>query len=196
MSAPRFLSAVCLLLVLSAPALAQEAQPDQQAMMEQYMKLMAPNENHAYLAGYAGSWDVTTTAWMAPRAEPTVSKGAMEASMILGGRYLLMKYAGTMFGQPFEGMQIVGYDTMAKKFVTFWIDNTGTAFYLTSGTRDEAAGVETQYGEWPDPMTGGSSKVKGVTRTVSSDEFVYEMYMIGDDGDEFKSLENRAVRRK
>ncbi len=39
-------------------------------------------------------------------------------------------------------------------------------------------------------MTGGSTGVRAVTKLVSKDEFVYEMYMIGPDGKEFKALEN------
>ena len=116
--------------------------------------------------------------------------------MILGGRFLKMDYKGTMFGQPFEGVQIIGFDNMKKKYISFWIDNTSTAFFLLEGTRDESSKTTTETGLWPDPMTGGTMKVKGITKMISPDEFSYEMYMIGPDGKEFKSLENRAVRKK
>jgi len=45
-------------------------------------------------------------------------------------------------------------------------------------------------------MTGGTVKVRDITKMISPDEFSYEMYMTGPDGKEFKSLENRAVRKK
>jgi hypothetical protein len=54
----------------------------------------------------------------------------------------------------------------------------------------------TETGVWPDPMTGGTITVRGVTKRVGSDEFTYELYMAGPDGKEFKSLENVAVRKK
>jgi hypothetical protein len=43
---------------------------------------------------------------------------------------------------------------------------------------------------------GGTSKVRAVTRWIGPDEFVYEMYVVTDDGKEFKSMENRCIRKK
>jgi hypothetical protein len=51
-------------------------------------------------------------------------------------------------------------------------------------------------GLWPDFMAGKNIKVRAMTKILSNDEFGYEMSMIGDDGKEFKSLENRSVRKK
>jgi len=167
---------------------AQQSQQDQQKAMEAYMKMMATNENHDYLKRFAGEWNVSTKAWMQPGAPPESSEGSSKGEMILGGRFIKMELKGTMFGQPFEGLQIVGYDNMKKKYITFWIDNTGTAFYLMEGVRDAAAKTMTETGLWPDPMTGGTMNVRGVTKLVGPDEFTYEMYMVGPDGKEFKSL--------
>jgi len=165
-------------------------------MMQEYMKMMAPNENHAYFNDLVGKWDVKTTAWMAPDAKPVVSQGSCDAQVILGGRFIMMKFTGTMFGQPFEGMEIVGYDNLKKKYVTFWIDNWSTSFYLTEGTRDTLTKAETETGDWPDPMTGGTIKVRSVTTFVSRDEYLYELYMMPEGGKEYKSLENRTTRKK
>jgi hypothetical protein len=176
--------------------IAQEPQQDQQAMMEAYMKLMAPNEHHAYFKNFVGEWDVTSTAWMMPGAEPVVSKSTSKAELILGGRFLKMVFKGTMFGQPFEGIQIVGFDTVQKKYISFWIDNSSTGFYFLSGPPGESEKVRVETGEWPDPMTGEKMKVRDVTKLISKDEFIYELYMTAADGSEFKSLENRAKRKK
>jgi hypothetical protein len=54
----------------------------------------------------------------------------------------------------------------------------------------------TEIAEWDDPMTGGKIKVRAITKMISEDEFLYEMYMAGPDGKEFKSLENRGRRKK
>jgi hypothetical protein len=164
--------------------------------MEAYTKLMATNENHAFLARYAGNWDVTTSAWMQPGAEPAVSHGSAAGEVILDGRFALLKVKGTMFGQPFEGLQIVGYDNLNKNYVTLWIDNTATGFYLTDGTREKGSTTIVDTGTWPDPIAGTCMKVRGVTRFTTPDEYTYELYMTGADGSEFKSMEYRAVRRK
>jgi len=172
---------------------ADQAEQDQQKMMEAYMKMMAVTENHLYLKDFVGEWDVQTTAWMQPGMDPAITHGSGKAELIMGGRYLKLNFTGTMMGQPFEGLQIIGYDNLKEKYISFWIDNSGTAFYLTEGVRDK--NVVTEMGEWPDPVTGGTQKVKMVTTLVSDDEYVLEMFMIIGAG-EFKSLENRATRKK
>jgi hypothetical protein len=171
------------------------SQQDQQKMMEVYMELGALNENHDHLKNFVGEWEVTTKGWMSPGTDPTVSQGLIKGALILGGRFLKMEFKGTMFGQPFEGFQITGYDNLKKKYVTFWIDSTSTAFYLLSGIRDEATNVTRASGVWPEPMTGGTMKVRDVTELVSRDEFRYEMFMTGPDGKEFKTLEYVATRK-
>jgi hypothetical protein len=198
MSGKKF-AAISIVLALAVSAAfastLQQSQQDQQKAMDAYMKMAATNENHAYLAKFAGEWNISTTAWMQPGAPPQTSKGSSQSEMILGGRFLKMHFKGTMFGQPFEGLQIVGYDNMKKKITSFWIDSTSTAFFLTEGSIDMATKTTTETGVWPDPM-GGTMGVKGITKMVTPDEYTYEMYMIGPDGKEFKSMEYHAIRKK
>jgi hypothetical protein len=190
------LGAILLGFTLFVSGQEQPSQQDQQKMMEAYKKMSALNENHEYLKYFVGEWDVTSRAWMFPGSEPVVSQSTSKADLILGGRFLKMLFKGTMFGQPFQGLQIVGYDNLQKKHITFWIDNSSTAFFLSTGSRDESGKVITDTGERPDPMTGGVIKVRAVNTLVNKDEFTYELYMTGPDGKEFKSLENSARRKQ
>ncbi len=174
----------------------QESQKMDKEMMEAYMKMMAVNENHTFLKNFVGEWTVETTAWMQPGAEPVKSENMAKAELIYGGRFLQVNFKGTMFGQPFEGLQIVGYDNQKKRYISFWIDSSSTSFYLTEGTRDEKTNVITENGLWPDPMSGTDMKVRTVTTLVSKDEYKFEMFMGLPDGKEFKSMENRSTRKK
>lgn len=186
-----------LISILSQVVYSQDPQQDEQKKaMDMYMMLGAVNENHQYFKNFVGTWDVKSTMWMTPDAPPSVSQNTAAAELILDGRFLMMKIKGVMMGQPFEALQIGGYDNLQKKYITFWIDNTGTAFYLTTGVRDSVTKIMTETGEWPEPMSGGTIKVRGTTKIVSADEFIYEMFMMGPDGKEFKTLENVATRRK
>jgi hypothetical protein len=199
MSRRLLLAALIVLCTVSGSAvtaLAEEPQADQQKMMEEYMKLMAPGANHDYFKDFVGKWDVKSTAWMMPGAEPGVSQSSSESTLLLGGRFLMTKFSGTMFGQPFEGVQIDGYDNLKKKYVTVWVDNSSTGFYFMEGTRDTTTGVLTETADWPDPMSGASVKVRGVTTRKSADEYVYEMYITPLGGKEFKSFENKMTRKK
>jgi hypothetical protein len=134
--------------------------------------------------------------WIQPGAAPSLSQNSIEATLIMGGRFLMMKFRGMMMEQPFEGLQIMGYDGLQKKYVTFWVDNSSTYFYLTTGSRDESGKVLSETGDWPDPMSGGKTKVRAATTFISADEFRSEMFMTLPDGKEFKTMENRAVRKK
>jgi len=176
-------------------AFAQTSAQDQQKAMEAYMKAAAVTADHEALKFFVGHWDASATMWMMPGTPPSTSKNTVDAFLVLGGRFVQMNYKGTMMGQPFEGLQITGYDNMQKTYTTFWIDNTSTAFYLLAGPYDKATKAYDQKGTWADPM-GGTTPVRTVTRIVGPDEFVFENYMKLPDGKEFKSLEYRAVRKK
>ncbi|MGA2361698.1 MAG: DUF1579 domain-containing protein [Candidatus Aminicenantales bacterium] len=194
-SAARTCFAIALVLSSAIALQAQTAQ-DQQKAMEMYMQLGAVGENHAYLKQYVGKWKVEVTMWTFPGSPATASETAAKGELILGGRFLRMTYSGTMMGQPFEGVQTLGYDNLQKKYVSLWIDSTSTAFYQTTGIFDAAAKTMTEAGLWPDPMSGGKVKVRNVTKWLGPDAFTYETYMTLPNGKEFKSMEERAVRVK
>jgi hypothetical protein len=115
--------------------------------------------------------------------------------MILGGRYALLDYKGEMMGQPFQGLQISGYDNIATAYTTFWIDNSSTSFYLLKGTYDAAKKTYTFAGRWADPL-GGETPVRMIVKIVSPDEYVSEPYMRLPDGKEFLNMSDRSVRVK
>ena len=183
-------------LLIALPALAQEKKPDaeQQKAMEIFIKMGAVTENHEFLKKYVGGWDCQVKGWMAPGQPPTVSQGSFQGDMRLDGRYLFMDFKGEMFGQPFNGLQIIGFDNMQQKYITLWIDNTSTFFFTTLGTRQDNVIGET--GLWPDPLTGAQDPVKARTTWVNADEYLYEQFMVMPDKSEFKSMEMSCKRRK
>ncbi len=197
----RFRNAIFFLLILGllGPGLILAASQEQQMdpkMMEMMQKYGMPGKNHELLKKYAGLWTIEVKAWPQPGAEPMMSKGTMKNELIFDGRYVRCEFEGPMMGQMFKGLEIVGYDLFQNKYVTFWIDNMGTAFFLTTGTLDATGKVLTDTGTWPDMMTGGTQKVKNVTTFQSPDKFSFEMFMVGADGKEFKSMELAATRQK
>jgi len=81
-----------------------------------------------------------------------------------------------MFGYPHKNLPYHQcYDNFQKKYVTFWIDSSSTAFYLLSGIREESANLISDTGEWVDPVTGGIIGVRAVTKLVShASELLFE----------------------
>ena len=174
---------------------AQASQEDQQKATEAYIKAGGVNENHKLLTYFIGRWDVTTSLWDFPGNPPSTSKNGAEVTSILGGRFIMAMFSGTMMGQPFEGIQVNGFDNIKNKFQTFWIDNSSTAFFLLSGTYDAGTKTWTDTGTWDDPI-GGKSPVRTVTRIIGPDEYLYQLYIGRPDGKEFMSMENRYQRKK
>lgn len=189
----RTIVALALLALAAVPGAARTSGQDQ--AMEAYMKAGAVTADHEALKYFAGRWKVEAKMWMAPGAPPTESVNANVGEMILGGRYVRLAYKGQMMGQPFEGLQISGYDNIAKAYTTFWIDNSSTSFYLLKGTYDAAKKTYTFTGRWADPV-GGETPVRMVIKIVSPDEYMSETYMTLPDGKEFLNMTDRSVRVK
>lgn len=164
-------------------------------MMDMMMKYGMPGKNHEFLKKYVGGWDIEVKNWAAPGAEPMMSRASETFQLIFDGRFVEGQFDGMMMGQGFKGRQIVGYDLYQNKCVSFWIDSMSTAFFLTSGMLNAAGNVMTETGTWPNPMTGGSQKVKFVTTFMPDGKYTFEMFMSAPDGKEFKSMELRGTRK-
>lgn len=160
----------------------QQAIPQESINAEQIMKLWAematPGVPHERLAQLEGKWKTVTKMWMAgPDAPPVQTTGECERTMILGGRFLQDRHKGEMFGQPFEGLGLTGYDNFKKKYVAAWMDTTGTALYTMEGNWDTSGKVLTLYGVMDEYYTGEHDKpIRYVTRVVNQDQFVFEVH--------------------
>lgn len=184
-------AAVAMALLVVGPVLAQESgatSAEQQAMMEAYQRAAAPGPQHAALARMAGEYTLTVTMFGEPGSEPEVSTGTASRRMILGGRYLEETVHATMMGEHFEGIGLTGYDNVTGSWWGTWVDTMSTGAMISRGDWDEAAGVGTFIGEYPDAMTGSLKKARTVTRRLPGGDELMEMYMIGGEG-ELKSME-------
>ena len=75
----------------------------------------------------------------------------------------------------FEGHGIFGFDNMKQKHFYVWIDNMGTLMMTAEGERD-ADGNIVYFSELPNPMSGGTMKIKSVSNVVNDDHHVFEMH--------------------
>src|SRR5262245_55052401 len=104
------LAAVAAVAVGSAAADEKQAGPDLKAVMEAYSKASQPGDEHKKLEPMIGSWTYTSKFWMDPSQPPAVSSGTCERKWIMGGRFVREEIKGDLFGSPFEGFGLVGYD--------------------------------------------------------------------------------------
>lgn len=195
----RFIPLVALTLTATLAFAQSDKKPappsaDEKAMMDAWMKAMTPGDAHKKLEPFVGTWDVTVKSWMAPGAEPMVSSGTSTNSWILGGRYVEQRFDGTFMGQPYSGLGYVGYDNVAKHYVSTWMDNMSTSIMSVNGA--EKSGAFTFEGMVDDPMTGKPSPVKETVSMKDSDHQLFEMWGAGPDGKMFKMMELTYTRKK
>lgn len=171
-------------------------QVDSATAQKNMMDYMTPGDVHAMLAKSNGTWNVETAMYMAPGAPPETSKGKAVNKMILGGRYQVAEFKGTMMGQPFEGISTLGYDKHKNIFENTWIDNVGTGITKMTGPWDEATKSITFTGKMMDPMSKHEMDVKQIFKIVDDNTQQMEMYMVGADGSQTKMMEIKYTRAK
>ena len=149
-----------------------------------------PGPEHLKLKELEGNWDAVVTGMDGQK-----SKGEASYKMECGGLWLTSDFKSQMDDQPFHGKGFDSYDPAKKKYLGVWVDSMMTVPMMTEGTRDERTKTTTCTGECPGP-DGKPMKVKMVTKEVNSNQHTFEMYMIGPDGKETKSMTIEYTRRK
>ena len=177
---------------------AGEGHDEEAKMMEMWAKMGAPGEHHKQLEPFAGKWSYLTKWRMSPEQPWGESRGSAVFEWVMGGRFLLQHIKGEdedpMMGR-FEGMGFLGYDNATHKHVSTWIDTMGTGVMLSEGSCDESGKVFTLVGSYFDPMIGKETKAKSISRIISNDKHVFEMYGLSEKGEEFKTLEVTYTRK-
>ena len=161
----------------------------QAAMMEAFKKAGTPGAAHEVLHAMSGNWRVKATMWPAPGAPPQRSNGKAKAKMVLGKRFLRQTYRGTFMGKPFDGMALVGYDNIAKKYVSTWADSMSTTLMTSQGEADATRKVITYTTQYSCPIVNGPKQSKMVVRLVNKNKYTMEMYDRDPKGKEFKAME-------
>jgi hypothetical protein len=175
--------------------MAKQGKIDFQEIMEIYKKVGTPGEPHKLLAKLEGNWTTRSRGWMEPDKPPVESTGACEQRMILGGRYLRQEYAGDMMGQPFTGINLLGYDNQSGKYQSVWLDTMSTALYFFEGTASADGKVITQECSYDDPVRG-PSVWRTVTRIKDDNTIDFEMFLTPKGGKEEKMMEMTIARKE
>ena len=169
--------------------------PEEKAAMEAMEKAMTPGENHKLLNPFVGSWNVTVSSWMAPGAQPMVSKGTATTKWIMGNRYVQQNFTGSFMNMPFTGMGYVGYDNVKKHYWSTWMDNMSTSTMMMTGSTDDGGKTFKFTGTMADPMSGKDTTIEEKV-SVQKDQQTMEMYGPAPDGKMFKMMEIVYKRKK
>jgi hypothetical protein len=169
-----------------------------QEMEGKFKILTTPTDAHKKLALQAGNWTYTTKSWHTPESQPESSPGTSVMKMVLGGKYLQQDAKGTAMGMPYEGMGLIGYDTLKKRYDTIWLDNMSTAIVSGHGELDQKNQILKDQGEFTCPMEKDlNGKYRAEWKMVDQNNMIYTMFMnAAGTGKEFKMMEITYKRVK
>lgn len=176
-----------------------EAKPaaETQEMMKKFMEFATPGESHKFLDQFVGKWDLVTRMWWeGPDKPPNETKGSSESKWVLEGRFLLEESTGQMMGMPYKSLNFMGFDNYKKKYILSYMDSMGTAMYTGEGKLDLSNKVMTMFGKMDDCIIGERDKpVKYVTRVISKDKHILEIYDEVGSPNEYKAVEIIYTRK-
>lgn len=165
----------------------------EQELMTKMLQAGTPGDVHEDMAGLVGSWDVEYQWYTGPDAEPVQATGTATYRSIMGGRYLIEEFHSQFFGQPFEGMLLMGYDNMRQQFQTVWIDSMSTGMGLQQG-RLGTDGTTHLQGEHYDYKTPTGRPMRSELSAFGENVHEMEMFDTAPDGTEYVSMSFRYKR--
>jgi len=191
--------ATCLTLGLTVCLLAPAADPpapeESQAAFEPGS---GPGPGQAYLARFAGDWDVVKTFY--PReGGPTRVTGRCRQEMIHKGRFLRSEFTFDDRGGESTGMGLIGFEPGNGLFTSVWTDSRQTAMSQRR-SRDPFDGREivlhSKPADPPDPKAPARCS-RTVSRLEDGDRtLTHRQYNVSPDGSERLFMELKMARKK
>ena len=155
-----------------------------------------PGSEHALLKPFEGTFRAAVSLWTG-LGDSMVEHGTMVSSFQVGGLYLFQDYTGDPSSGPwpaFVGQGFWGYNTNARQYEGFWIDNASTMMQLERGTVDATGRIWTMLSSFLHPHTGQHVTKKSVIRLIDNDHNDMTSWMTRLDGNEVRTMHIDFVR--
>lgn len=151
---------------------------------------------HHFLARLVGGWVGTGKLWLEPDVLTDESPVQGNVQLVLGGRFALYLYQGSVEGEPQQGIFTFGYNTLSDQYEASWVDsfhnNTAIMFCAGSATENGFSVL----GGFPDPNGGPDWGWRTEVGLLDENHLIITAYNILPDGLEARATEARLTRIK
>jgi hypothetical protein len=181
------------------PSLSDFKLPDGWTMedLQACMAAGVPGEMHKKLAKDVGTWKGKQTMWMGPGSQPATSDCTSTVTPMMDGRFVKVDFSGEIPGMgPYNGMGIVGYDNVSKKFQATWLDNHSTGMSMGTGELSADGKTLTIEYNFTCPVTKKPATMRQVETYTSPTSKTMEMF--GADpksGKEYKMMKIEMTKK-
>ena len=148
----------------------------EEEMMKAWMEANKITDHHKKLAHMAGEWVAENTHFGPTGDVMGTSTDRAVSTSVLGGRFIQMSYHGSFGPMPFEGMGMLGYDTMTNEFVHVWFDSMSNAPFVSRGKPGDDPKTIKTTGEYKDPASGQMMTNEYITTVISKDEHHLDLW--------------------
>ena len=151
---------------------------------------------HHFLAQLVGGWAGTSKLWLEPDALTDESPVQGSIQLVLGGRFVLYLYQGSVEGEPQQGIFTFGYNTLSDQYEASWVDsfhNNTAIMFCVGAAKENGFSV---LGDYPDPAGGPDWGWRTEVELVDEDHLIITAYNIDPEGGEAKATESRLTRVK
>lgn len=131
---------------------------------------------HQRLAKLVGTWKVTQSFWTRGNPTPQIDTGTATYAMVLGGRHLRQELRIDSSDKAFEALGYIGYDNMAGRYYSSWMDINFTGVIMAYGDYDAASRTYTFLGTLPGPAASEAVPLRGELKVVDANHFLYDFY--------------------
>ncbi len=159
-----------LLTVLFAYDMLSAATPPKRPSKEEMKRLMSqmrPGSEHDLLSQFSGEWELTLRTGRNAAGE---AKGSAISSMILGNRFLDLRYQAKGPSGAFEGTFTLGFDRRHEHYTLVAMDTSGTYFVTSKGRKNKTTGKLKLYGTDDDPFMKSMGYTKEFAHQIDLSE--------------------------
>jgi len=202
------LTAMLFCLFAALPVFSQKnpvtAENDQPLMVKNGL----PGEMHKRLDALVGEWNVEMSLYIAggTAEKPVVSKDLIcRRSWIAetGNRFIKDVTEGTMAGDPYYRLGILGYSTMDKRYEWNTVDALNSMMMTYKGAKETTtatgdivmSGEFTDQGVLGDKYAGKTIKQRTVIKIESPDRHIFELYFTPP-GEKEKLVDRKVYTRR